>query len=114
MTLEEYIARTLATARVFQFLGASSHADRALYPFTSFRRPTAAELRQLAAAGVLMDPKTTYRIELAQVVGLGTATPGTPQQTTIQPTATMLFYSGPLTVVRADANPPSQWLVQQY
>ena len=114
VTLEEYIARTLATARVFQFLGASSHADRALYPFTSFRRPTAAELRQLAAAGVLMDPKTTYRIELAQVVGLGTATPGTPQQTTIQPTATMLFYSGPLTVVRADANPPSQWLVQQY
>ncbi len=114
VTLEEYIARTLATARIYEFLGVSSDL-RWTYPFLSFRHPTSKELAALTAGGVAMDSKTTYRVEVAHVAHQGTQSKEDPRLTKVTPLGPpMVFYSGPLTVVQKNPNPPGDWIVRQF
>jgi hypothetical protein len=114
ITLEEYLARTLASARIYQSLNISS-SHRWKFPFLSFRRPTKSEFAKLAAAGVVMDAKTTYRVEVARVARQGTPARHDPRVTTVHPVGkTMVFFSGPLTVVQEVSEQPSGWLVKQF
>jgi hypothetical protein len=104
----------LASARIYQSLNISS-SHRWKFPFLSFRRPTKGEFAKLAAAGVVMDAKTTYRVEIARVARQGTPARHDPRVTTVHPVGkTMVFFSGPLTVVQEDSEQPSGWLVRQF
>ncbi len=74
MTLEDYISRTLAVARVYEALGAESAEDRAQYAIVSFRHATPDDLTNLLqSSGVQLQQKTAYRLLLAP-----TSVPGIP------------------------------------
>jgi hypothetical protein len=71
-SVEEYVARTLVMARVYEALGAATRLEKAQWAVLSFRPASAsdADLQQASAAtGRSMQRKFTYRFEVIQHKG---------------------------------------------
>jgi hypothetical protein len=114
ITLEDYIARTLVVARIFQHLGVSTRAERAPYGFVSFRLPTEAEFRRLEDRSILLDRKRSYRVLIGRATDFGKSSSGKPQVTTVTPQEFILIYADPQTVAREDSTKANGWTVQRF
>jgi hypothetical protein len=114
VTLDEYISRTAATARVFQFLEVSEPIHRRKFPFLSFRNPIAAEMQLLKKNGWKVTQDRTYRVEVAQFVGLGNPSPGRPEVTPVTLTNFLVLYTAAFAIAHQDSQDPGKWHVHRF
>jgi len=113
VTLEDYIRRTLASARVFQFLGVTKSKERARYPFLSFRHPTDDEFEKIHACGWHVAQNLTYRIEIARFGSIATK-PGRPRITRATLDERRVFYSSEYAFAWEDRGNPCGWSVEEF
>jgi hypothetical protein len=101
-TLEDYVARTLVVARVYQVLGAATREERAKYALLSFRRPTGDEFEDLLAeTGIKFDAARSYRLEIALLSHL-TPVPKRFDRIRAALASEELLFADPATVARQD------------
>ena len=112
--LEDYIRRTLVTARVFQVLGVTSSLDRARYSFTSFRNPTHAEWTPLQRYGWTTDRKLTYRIEIGRFPRTIAPRPRKPRVIRVKLDRPRVFFASTCAVAREDPKHRGKWLVDKF
>jgi len=114
VTLEDYIRRTLVTARVFQVLGVASSKERAQYSFTSFRNPTQAELTPLQSHGWTTDRKLTYRIDFGRLPGKDAPRSRYPRLIRVKLNRPRVFFASTRAVAREDPKHRGRWLVDKF
>lgn len=111
--LEEYIARTLAVARVFQALGASNAAARAKFAVLNFCPANDEELRQLEkATGVRLQAGCAFHLEMASV-GSASQVDGRLDVHRVKIGPVELFLADTATVARRDGSPDG-WQVYKF
>jgi hypothetical protein len=102
--LEEYVARTLSVARVYQVLNVATRTERNPFVFLSFRPADKAELRELRkAAGVILDPPYAYYLKLAAFVS-SAGIKGRFDRSTVNVGPSMVFLANASTVAQRDAS----------
>lgn len=113
VTLEDYIRRTLASARVFQILAVSKSRSRAKYLFLSFRNPTEDELKQIQRYGWQVAQDLTYRIEIARFIPSVTK-PNNPPVKSVRLRDRRVFYSSEYAIAYEDPNNQGGWIVKEF
>ena len=113
VSLEDYIRRTLASARIFQFLGVSKSRERAQYPFLSFRHPTRDELEEVQKCGWNVAQNVTYRIEIARF-GSTAMKSAYPRITSIDLKERRVFYSSEHAFAWEDPGNPCGWSIEEF
>jgi hypothetical protein len=114
VTQEEYISRTAATARVFQFLGVSSPVARLKYPFLSFRHPTDEEMLLLGKFRWKTDPALTYRIEVARMIKKDKPKPSNPRVITVALKSCQVLYAAKSAIAHEDTRVSGKWHVRNF
>jgi hypothetical protein len=116
VSLEDYKARTLASARIFQHRGVETKA-RWQYPFMSFKHPSAKEFDDLLSSkwGIARDQ--TFRVEVAKVAQTKSHTNSRslkPKIDSVALTDIQVLFAGPDAVAVEDANEPGRYRVTKY
>jgi hypothetical protein len=73
ITLDEYVARTLAMARVFQVLGANDIASRLSWSVLEFERASPDDLASIGPQKENFDNDRTFRLRLTRIEGASPA-----------------------------------------
>ena len=110
LTLDQYIARTMAMARAFQVLGVTTTAARLAWSILEFEHATAKELAAVASREKF-DPDRTFRIRMAQITGSTSAVAGHNELTSARPSAIEVLYSSASLVARQI---DGHWNVRQF
>lgn len=110
--LEEYIARTLAVARLYQSLGAASRQDRAKYLFPVFRRARRDEIDSVEfSSGVILNPSSCYYLQLAPFISQSDV-PERPDLVNVTHGPAQIYLIDPATVaLRRD---DGSWQIQKF
>jgi hypothetical protein len=113
VTLDEYILRTLVTARVFQFLAVEKAEDRAKYPFLSFDRAKEPDLAVLQKHGWKIGEEATFRVQLGEYQGVASVEPPDPKKIVANLRGIQVLFAGPSAVAAADPAKPGGWIVHK-
>ena len=98
--LAEYVARTLALARVFQVLRADKLARRLNWSVLDFERATANELCSLPSYLPSFDVNHAYKVHMAKIAGASKPVPGHFELGRVTTSSHEVFYASPNTVAR--------------
>jgi hypothetical protein len=114
VTLEQYLDRTAATARVYEFLKVVEASDRRKHPILSFRHPDEAEMTLIEGQGWKAAQDRTFRVEVAEFVSFGAPSTTDPETTTVNLKDLQVLYVAERAIAYQDVHRAGGWRVRRF